>query len=77
MMQDLNNLLSRVTSMSQIPDYLLLFMKMIQEPVCATAIVMWIKSKLEDDDFYEWTQFTLGDTPACFYILDEVYKKVT
>ncbi len=53
MLHELDSLLNRVTSMSQIHGYLPQFFQMIEEPVCSTAILLWLKNKLFDDDFYE------------------------
>lgn len=72
MLVELDKLLLRVTSMSQIQDCIMQFMEFVQEPVCASGILMWLKPKLFDDDFYEWTSFSLGETPPAFHILDEI-----
>ena len=62
MLHELDSLLNRVTSMAQIHGYLPQFFQMIEEPVCSTAILMWLKNKLFDDDFYECNyQYLLRD----------------
>jgi hypothetical protein len=72
LLTELDRLLERVTSMNQIQDHMLTFMTMIKEPICAIAIQYWLKVKFFDDRFYEWVQFSQGESPPAFHILDEV-----
>ena len=76
---ELDGLLTRITSMSQLSEHFSALLNLltyidfkISEPICATAIVLWLKHNLFDDEFYEWTSFTLGETPLAFHILDEI-----
>ncbi|KAI8902824.1 TH1 protein [Globomyces pollinis-pini] len=71
-LDELNGFFGRVTSMAQMFDHLPSLLKLTKEPICATAVLLWIKTKLFDDDFYEWTSFSLGETPAAFHVLDEI-----
>ncbi|KAJ3274220.1 Negative elongation factor C/D [Terramyces sp. JEL0728] len=68
----LDHVLTRITSMSQIHEQFDSILELLLEPICSTALVMWLKRKLFDDEFYEWTAFTMGDTPMAFHILDEI-----
>lgn len=68
----LDALFIKITSMSQLQEHFDSLLELLLEPICSTAIVMWFKNKLFDDEFYEWTAFTMGDTPMAFHILDEV-----
>jgi hypothetical protein len=72
LLNDLDRLLERVTSMNQIQDHIIVFMDLVQEPICAAAIIIWLKAKFFDDAFYEWVQFSQGEIPMAFHILDEV-----
>lgn len=36
------------------------------------VILIWLKQKLFDYDFYDWESFVVADTPAALHILDEV-----
>ena len=81
----LSNLLEQVImSMSNLADNLAelikesrYFLNLHSEPICATAMVVWLKHKLFDDDFYEWTAFSQGEDPAAFHLLDEVFLLIT
>jgi hypothetical protein len=72
LLTELSELLERMISMSNLQDHLPSLLNFIKEPVCATAILLWLKVKLFQDDFYEWSSFTQGETPAAFHVLDEV-----
>jgi hypothetical protein len=72
LLKEVNTLFERVTSMNQIQDHFMTFMNMIKEPICSTAIVIWLKAKFFDDAFYEWSQFSLAEVPPAFHILDEI-----
>ena len=75
----LSNKLEQLASMSNLNDSLLELINetrysyFTSEPICATAMVIWLKHKLFDDDFYEWTAFSQGEIPAAFHALDEVF----
>lgn len=79
MMKELSSLLEKITSMNQLHAHLLQVkylslsqvLNMIKEPICSSAILIWLKAKLFNDDFYEWTSLTLSD-PAAFHVLDEI-----
>jgi hypothetical protein len=46
------------------------------EPIVSEALLTWLNANLFDRDFYEWTSFSLGETPPAFHVLDEVYDGV-
>ena len=44
----------------------------VREPIFSAIVLVWIKSKLFNDDFYDWTSLTMT-IPCAFHILDEVF----
>jgi hypothetical protein len=74
----MENLFSRVVSMPQLKDQLQSFMNatryvcFTRDPLLSIATIFWLKEKLYDVNFYDWTSFTMSESPAAFHILDEI-----
>ena len=73
MMTELSHLLEKCTSMIQLQSQLSNVFTFLKEPVCCTALLIWLASCLFNDDFYEWTALSMS-IPCAFHILDEVFE---
>ncbi|KAI8922469.1 TH1 protein [Powellomyces hirtus] len=70
-LKSLNNLVTRVHSMRQMPENMTPFLAATEIPITAMALLHWIRASLEQPTFYQWG--AMGEEiPSALDILDEV-----